>query len=143
MAVKWGSDLKPCPTLSKIIQFLYICESLSNFMQNWYFINNCLIKVFKPKYHFAHVKYIIVINHHSSHLVSMNQFLLNAYLPSKFYIFYFKINSVTQRSFFFHENALLLKKSNNPSAFFPKTTSTINSLILNENNFRCLRLNSM
>ena len=72
---------------------LLICEIWGNFVKNWYFVNNCLIKVWIKKFFCTCVTHIIVIIWRTPYLVCfyLIDFQLNTDFPSQFCVFYRKI----------------------------------------------------
>ena len=54
----------------KKLWFLWICEIWGNFVKNWYFVNNCLIKVRILKFFCTYVTHIIVIIWRTPHFAS-------------------------------------------------------------------------
>ena len=108
-----------------------MCEIWGNFLKNWYFVNNCSVKVQIKKSFLKYATHMVVIKHRTPHFVSIYliDVQLNTDFAFKFCGFFFTVKShiVTQR-LVSQENAI--KKSKNTSTFSPfKTIASNNSFI--------------
>ena len=78
------------PIILLKLQFLWVCEIWGNFLKNRYFVNNCLIKIWIQKSFCTYVTHMIVIVHHTHHILFLlNLFLLNYRFHLSFFFCYY------------------------------------------------------
>ena len=132
---KWNSIFLICPRheiykverWSKQFQlyfknytFLWKCEIWGDFVKNWYFVNNCLIKVnsnLKIPLHICDT-YNCDYLPHTIFYFYLIDWQLNADFPSQFCVFYLKINYRLLKDGFLKK--ILLKRAKTRRLFIAK-----------------------
>ena len=109
-----------------------------NFVKNWYFVNDCLIKVWTSKSFCTDMTHIIVIMYCMPHFVSTQSIFSCIQIPLPNLVFFtIKLPSVTQRSV---SQEIALKKSETLLPFFHKIIVSNNSFALIENKFQVFKI---